>query len=425
MDSQRHQVVIIGGGFGGLYTARNLAHAPAQVTLVDKRNFHLFQPLLYQVASGGLSPGDIAAPLRDILAHQKNAHVLLDEVVDIDPEKRLLTLRDGSLRYDTLILAPGSDKQYFGHEEWQNNAPGLKTMEDAVRIRRKVLMALESAEKVHDPATQMAWMTFVVVGGGPTGVEIAGTLAELIHGTLRHDYRRCDVTQAKILMIEAGPKILAAYPEDLQEKAIERLKKLGVTIMTGQTVQQITDNQITIAENGQSRDIEARTTLWTAGVKASPLGKVLAERTNCPVDKGGRILVEPDCTVPGYPEIFVIGDLANFSHTKDQKPLPGLAAVAMQQGQYVARVLERRMNNQSPLHPFRYRDKGNLAIIGRNAAIAQIGKLHLSGFPAWLVWLLVHIFYLVGFENKVIVIFQWAWNYLTRGRSACLITEQL
>jgi NADH dehydrogenase len=419
---QRHQVVIVGGGFGGLYAARNLAHVPVQVTLVDKRNFHLFQPLLYQVASGSLSPGDIAAPLRDVLADQQNVDVLLGEVVDIDPGNRLLTLRDGSLRYDTLILAPGSNKHYFGHEDWETQAPGLKTIEDALRIRRKILLALESAEKESDAAKRDAYMTFVVVGGGPTGVELAGTIAELTHGAMKREFRHICQLNAKILLVEAGDHILAAYPPDLQEKAVKRLTKLGVTILTKHMVQNVTENRVTIKQNEHSQDLEAHTILWTAGVNASPIGKMLADRTGCPTDKGGRILVEPDCSVPGHPEIFVIGDLAAFSHTPDGKPLPGLAAVAMQQGQYVARVIQHRLSNQaSPA--FQYRDKGNLAIIGRNAAIAQIGNLHLSGFPAWLVWLLVHIYYLIGFDNKVLVLFQWAWNYLTFGRSACLITE--
>jgi NADH dehydrogenase len=419
-----HQVVIVGGGFGGLYAAQGLAKAPVRVTMVDKRNFHLFQPLLYQVASGTLSPGDIASPLREILAHQQNTEVFLEEVLDIDPEARVLTLRGGSLTYDTLILAPGSNKQYFGHDEWEKPAPGLKTIEDAVRIRQKILLALESAEKEPDPEKRLGWMTFVVVGGGPTGVEMAGALAELVHGTLRQNFRHFDTRAVQILMVEAAERILAAYPESLQQKAIERLEKLGVTILTGQTVQSIEAHQVVISQNNQQQIIPARTTLWTAGVKASPLGRLLAEKTGCPTDRGGRITVEADCSVSGHPEMFVIGDLANYAHTPDGKPLPGLAAVAMQQGKYVAKVIQCRLRGEAT-PTFKYRDKGSLAIIGRNAAVAQIGGIQLSGFPAWLVWLLVHIFYLIGFENKVMVTFQWAWNYLTRGRSACLITEQV
>jgi len=424
---QNHQVVIVGGGFGGLYAAQGLAHAPVQVTLVDRRNFHLFQPLLYQVASGSLSPGDIAAPLRTILARQRNTEVLLGEVIDIDPTQRLLTLRDGSLRYDSLILAPGSNKQYFGHDDWQSQAPGLKSLEDAVKIRRKILLALEKAEKAEkaeDEQERLACMTFVVVGGGPTGVEMAGTLGELVHATLRDQYRNIDTCQTRILMVEAGNGILTTYPEDLQKKTVERLQKLGVTILTGHTVKSITDSVVTVSHDNQDQEIHTHTILWTAGVKASPLGKMLADKTGCPLDKQGRVIVEADCSIPGFPEIFVIGDLANFSHTQNEKPLPGLASVAMQQGRYVAQVIHRRLKHEAP-QPFRYRDKGSLAIIGRNAAVAEIGKLHLSGFLAWLVWLLVHIFYLIGFENKVIVTFQWGWSYLTRGRSACLITEQI
>lgn len=421
---QSQQVVIVGGGFGGLYAARALASAPVQVTLVDKRNFHLFQPLLYQVASGALSPGDIAAPLREILAHQANADVLMDEVIDIDPDNRIVSLREGSLHYDTLILAPGSSKQYFGHEEWQAQAPGLKSIEDAALIRRKILLALESAEKETDPAKQAGWLTFIVVGGGPTGVEMAGTLAELVHGTMKPGFHHLDTSQIRILIVEAGDCILGTYPRDLQDKAVQRLEKLGVTILTGQMVKALDNESVTISDKDKSQNIQTRTVLWTAGVKASPLGQLLTEKTGCPPDKGGRVPVESDCTVPGHPEIFVIGDLASFTHTPDQKPLPGLAAVAMQQGQYVARVIERRFKNQS-CPAFHYRDKGNLAIIGRGSAVAQIGKLHFSGFLAWLIWLLVHIFYLIGFENKIIVTIQWGWNYLTQGRSACLITERV
>lgn len=420
---QSFQVVIVGGGFAGLYAAQSLKHLPVNITLVDKRNFHLFQPLLYQVASGALSPGDIASPLRDILAHQRNVEVVMGEAIDLDIEKHLLILRDGSLRYDALILAPGSDKQYFGHEEWQTEAPGLKTLEDAVKIRRKLLLALESAEKEPDPEKKRAWMTFTVVGGGPTGVELCGALAELVHSTFKTEFRHIDTRQVRILMLEAGDRILSTYPEDLQASALKRLTRLGVTVSTGKTVKAIAPNKITVGEGDQAQDISTRTILWTAGVKASPLGQLLGEKTGCPMDKGGRVNVAADCSVPDHPEIFVLGDLANFSQTQDKKPLPGLASVAMQQGQYMGKVIQSRLENK-PAPPFRYLDKGNLAIIGRNAAIAEIGSLHLSGFPAWLIWLTVHIFYLVGFDNKVLVTFQWAWNYLTRGRTACLIMEQ-
>jgi len=430
-EENHHRLVIVGGGFGGLYATRHLAKAPVNVSLVDKRNFHLFQPLLYQVASGSLSPGNIAVSLREIVAHQANADVILDEVLDIDPQNQALTLRadehghPNTLSYDTLILAPGSAKQYFGNDQWEEHAPGLKTLEDAVRIRRKVLYALECAEKETDPLKQAGWMTFVVVGGGPTGVELAGALSELVHGTMKASFRNIDTCQIRIIMVEAADRILAVFPEDLQQKACQRLEqRLGVTLLTNHRVQSIEPGKVILIHQETQKEILTETVLWTAGVKASPLGRILSERTGCELDRGGRVVVEADCSVPHYPNIFVIGDLANFAHTPNQKPLPGLASVAMQQGMYLANVIQHRLNHQVP-PPFEYLDKGNMAIIGRNAAIAQVGDLHLSGFIAWMAWLLVHIFYLIGFDNKVLVTFQWAWNYLTKDRSACLITEQI
>lgn len=421
--SQRHRVVIIGGGFGGLNTAKGLGNSEAEVTLVDRRNFHLFQPLLYQVASGALSPGDIAAPLRSILHRYRNTRVLLDEVIDIDPVNRTVILRSGPLPYDTLVLAAGGTHQYFGHQEWQQWAPGLKFLEDAVRIRSQVLSAFESAEVETDLHRQKVLMTFMIIGGGPTGVEMAGALAELANHTLKKEFSKIDPANARILLVEAGDKILAAYPDDLAQKGIERLKHMGVEIRTKCMVQSIEEERVKLSYQGQNEDLEVATILWTAGVKTSGLANTLVDKTGCAVDRGGRIVVQPDFTVPGHPEILVIGDLCSYTHTPDQKPLPGLAAVAMQEGYYAASFIRARIA-QKPLPRFQYTDKGNLAIIGRNAAIAQIGKLHLSGFPAWLMWLLVHIFYLIGFESKVLVLFQWAWNYATRSRSACLITEQ-
>ena len=415
-----HHVVIVGGGFGGLYAAKALRRAPVRVTLVDKRNFHLFQPLLYQVATGGVSAGDIAYPLRSIFARDRQFSVILAEVIDIDTTRRTVILHDGSLTYDTLILAPGSTNQYFGHDTWAQQAPALKTIEDALEIRRRIFLAFEAAEREPDPEKRRAYMTFVIIGGGPTGVELAGTLGELAHGTLRDDFRAINPADAKILVLEGRDRILAAFPPDLSAKAAAELTQLGVTVRTSTLVTDVRDGAVTMRRGESTESIQTRTILWTAGVKSSPLGEALAKHTDVELDRMGRVKVAPDFTIPGHPEICVIGDLAHFPH-QDGNPLPGLASVAIQEGRYVGEAIRQRLQGKTPA-AFRYVDKGNLAIIGRNAGVADLGRIHLDGFLAWLAWLLVHIYYLIGFDNKLLVLFQWGWNYVTRKRGAQLIT---
>ncbi len=417
---QFHQVVIIGGGFGGLYAAKALRRAPVRVTLVDKRNFHLFQPLLYQVATGGVSPGDIAYPLRSVFARDAHFSVIMAEVSDIDVSQHTVILRDGSLTYDTLILATGASHQYFGHHEWAQTAPGLKTIEDALEIRRRIFLAFEMAEREPDPERRRALMTFVIIGGGPTGVELAGTLGELTHRTLKNHFRSIDPAEANIFLLEGGERILLAFPPDLSAKAAAALTHVGVTVRTCTLVTDMRDSTVTMRSGEAIESLQARTILWTAGVKASVMGEVLAKHTGVTLDRAGRVQVEPDLTIPGHPEILVIGDLAHFSH-QDGKPLPGVAAVAIQQGRYVGEIISQRVQEKD-LPPFRYHDKGNLAIIGRNAGVADFGRWHLHGFLAWILWLFVHIYYLIGFDNKLLVLFQWAWNYITRKRGAQLIT---
>jgi NADH dehydrogenase len=417
---QLPHVVIVGGGFGGLYAAQALDGAPVRVTLIDKRNFHLFQPLLYQVATGGLSPGDIASPLRAILSKQENVSVLMGEVVDVDPGRQQLTLRDGQLNYDKLIIATGVSHHYFGHDEWLEKAPGLKTIEDALEIRRRILSAFEEAERERDPVKRQAWLTFVVVGGGPTGVELAGALGELAQTTLRNDFRSIDPSEARILLLEGLDRVLPPYPAELSIKATESLHRLGVTVKTNCMVTEIDDHSVTVRRNGQIEQIPAKTVLWAAGMKASLLGQVLADRSDVELDRAGRVMVEPNLSLPDHPNIFVIGDLAHLA-VEDGKPLPGVAPVAMQQGRYVAGLIKAQLANQN-LPPFRYRNRGNLAVVGRNAAVADLGPLKFAGFPAWLAWIFIHIWFLIEFDNKLLVLFQWAWNYFTRKRGARLIT---
>jgi NADH dehydrogenase len=415
-----HHVVIVGGGFGGLYAAKSLKRAPVQVTILDRRNFHLFQPLLYQVATGGLSPANIAAPLRAILKRHRNTRVLLAEATDVDLAQRRVRLSDGEIGYDTLIVATGARHHYFGHPEWESAAPGLKTIEDATEIRRRVLLAYETAEREPDPALRRALLTFVVVGGGPTGVELAGTLAELARHTLRQDFRDIDPATAQIILLEGTDRVLPLYPPKLSTKASQALVRLGVTVRTQGMVTDVHAEAVTVRTGDATEIVPCRTVLWAAGVQASPLGAILARATGAALDRAGRITVQLDLSLLGHPEIFVIGDLANFPH-QGGKPLPGVAPVAMQQGQYVARLIEARLRGQT-LPPFRYRDYGNMATIGRNAAVADFGWLRLSGYLAWLAWLFIHILKLIEFENRILVLFQWAWNYLTRNRSARLIT---
>src|SRR5579871_2811183 len=410
----RPRVVIIGAGFGGLNAAQTLAKAEVQITIIDRKNFHTFQPLLYQVATAGLSPGEIAAPIRSILRSRKNIEVLMSEVIGFDLEQRLVKTADSLIPYDYLIVAAGAGHSYFGHEDWEVFAPGLKTIEDALEIRRRVLLAFELAERQAASGEGNTPLNFVVVGGGPTGVELAGTLAEISHHALAHEFRSIDPSRTHILLIEGGPRVLPAYAEDLSRSAEEQLKQLGVEVRTSTVVTKVEAGAVYV---GDTR-LNATVVLWAAGVAASPLGKKLGVA----VDRAGRVPVQPDLSVPGHPEIFVIGDLAA---AKDEhgKMLPGVAPVAIQQGRYVAKLIRKEMENPHAVRsPFHYWDKGSLATIGRAAAVAEFGKIHISGFLAWLSWLFVHILFLIGFRNRLLVFIQWAWSYVTYERGARLIT---
>jgi NADH dehydrogenase len=406
-------VVIVGAGFGGLYAARDLGKLPVTLTLADRKNHHTFQPLLYQVATAGLSPGDIATPVRSILRRNKNTEVLLAEAVGFDLEKKVVHFREVDLRYDYLILATGARHSYFAHPEWEQFAPGLKTIEDALEIRRRILLAFERAERQqiamgkHDP------INFVIVGAGPTGVELAGAIAEISRRVLVHDFRHIDPSMARVLLLENAPHALTAYPEDLSISAQEQLKHLGVEVRTGELVTGVEEHQVTL-KSGER--IPASVVLWAAGVMASGLGALLG----APLDRQGRVIVEPDCSVPGHPEVFVIGDLANFKGP-DGQPLPGVAPVALQMGTTVAKNIGRDLRGE-PRKPFHYLDKGSMATIGRNAAVAFTGKLHMKGFIAWLAWLFVHIFFLIGYRNRIMVLMEWAWAYFRFEKAARLIT---
>jgi NADH:ubiquinone reductase (H+-translocating) len=406
----RPRVVIVGGGFGGLTAARALARAPVDVTLLDRTNHHLFQPLLYQVASAGLSPAEIAYPIRRILRRQKNARVLLAEAVAIDTTAKRVLLADGEVPYDHLIVAAGAGHSYFGKDQWEAHAPGLKTLEDALEIRRRALIAFEQAEREEDPEARRQWLTFVVVGGGPTGVEMAGAFAEIARHTLARDFRRIDPRTARVILVEAGPRVLPAYPEGLSEKAKLQLEALGVQVWSGAPVTAVDAAGVQV---GGDR-IAARTVVWAAGVQASPLARSLG----VPLDRAGRVRVAPDLTVPGQPSVLVIGDLASLE--QDGRPVPGVAPAAIQMGEQAVRNIVRGLRGEPPL-PFRYRDKGSLATIGRRRGVAVLGALRLSGLVAWLAWLGVHIFFLIGFRNRFVVLFTWAWAYLTYDRSARLI----
>jgi NADH:ubiquinone reductase (H+-translocating) len=417
-----HRVVILGGGFGGLYAAKALKKAPVQVTLLDRRNFHLFQPLLYQVATGALSPGEIASPLRSVLRRQKNTRVLLGEAVDLDIDGKRVILDGGQgIEFDSLIIATGSTDSYFGHDEWRRSAPSLKSIEEATEIRHKILYSFEAAEREPDPEKQREWLTFAIAGGGPTGVELAGALAEIAHDTLRHDFRSIRPGEARIFLIEGAPRVLPTYPKDLSAKAEAALARLSVTVRTGAFVTNVDDRSVTVkGQDGVEQKFAARTVIWAAGVAPSSFAEVLERRAKAPRDRNGRVLVNPDCSLPGHPDIFVIGDLAHFE--QDGKSLPGVAQVAMQQGAYVAKLIRSRQLSNSPPLPFHYFDKGNLAVIGRASAVAEIGPLHLSGLVAWLTWVFVHLMYLVEFSNRVLVFVQWGFLYLTFNRGARLIT---
>jgi NADH:ubiquinone reductase (H+-translocating) len=403
-------VVILGGGFGGLAAARALARAPVQITLLDRHNHHLFQPLLYQVATAGLSPAEIASPIRRILSDQRNVTVLLAEATAVDPEAKRVRLTDGDLSYDQLILATGATHSYFGRDDWSIHAPGLKTLDDALEIRHRVLLAFEKAEREEDAERRRQWLTLVVVGGGPTGVEMAGALAEIARHTLPGDFRHIDPTSARVVLVEAGPRVLPAYPADLSESARRQLEALGVHVWTGAAVTAVDAEGV---QMGADR-LAARTVVWAAGVEASPLARSL----NVQLDRAGRVRVEPDLSVPGRPDIFVIGDLAAVE--SDGHAVPGVAPAAIQMGRHAAVNVLRRLRGE-PTAAFRYRDKGSLATVGRSRAVAVIGRLKLSGFFAWAAWLFVHIVFLIGFRNRFVVLFTWMWAYLTYERSARLI----
>ena len=405
-------MVIVGGGFGGLYAARALGKAPVEVTVVDRTNHHVFQPLLYQVATASLSPSQIAYPIRGVLRHQKNTRVLLADVVAVDPARRVVKLSDGELAYDWLILAPGARHSYFGHAEWEPFAPGLKTLDDALEIRSRILVAFERAERESDPERRRALLTFVVVGGGPTGVELAGAIGEIACKVMARDFRSIDTRDARTILVEAGPRILPAFPSDLSEKAERSLERLCVEVRTGEAVTRMESGAVWLGEER----IAAGTVLWAAGVEPSPLARSLG----VPLDRAGRAIVNADLTIPGHPEVFVIGDLAACRDAAGRL-LPGLAPVAIQQGEYAARAVMRSVRGEARA-PFRYRDKGTMATIGRNAAVVDLGRLRFSGYPAWLVWCFIHILWLIGFRNRFLVMIEWAWAYLRFERSARLIT---
>jgi NADH dehydrogenase len=415
-----HRVVIVGGGFGGLNAARGLKDPRFEVTLLDRRNFHLFQPLLYQVATGGLSPADIASPIRGILKRRTNVRVLLGEAQDLDLRARELIFDGGTLPYETLIVAAGSENHYFGNEAWRDFAPGLKTVEDATEIRKRILYAFEAAELASSAEERAEWLGFVVIGGGPTGVELAGTLGEMARDSLREDFRAVDPRDAKITLVESLPCILPSFPESLSARAQAALSKLGVTVSTETRVTRIGANELDVYRRGRSESIRARTILWAAGVRASPLARVISRRSGIELDRAGRVPVLPDLSLPGHGEVFVLGDMASAA-TEGGQPLPAVAPVAMQEGRYVAGLLRDRLDGRNSA-PFRYRMKGNLATVGRAFAVADLGRLRLSGFTAWLLWIFVHLLYLVGFENRFLVLTQWAWNYATWNRGARLIT---
>jgi len=423
-ENERHHVVIVGGGFGGLKAAKALQHKPVRVTLVDKRNFHLFQPLLYQVATGGLSPGDIAYPLRAAVTKAKNIEVLAAEVVDILPDQRRVIFRDGELAYDSLIIATGASHHYFGNHDWEELAPGLKTVEDALYMRRRILLAFEAAERESDPARRQAWLNFVIVGGGPTGVELAGAIAGLAKETMVNDFRHIDPKETRIILLEGTDRILNTFPEELSAKAEKALIRRGIEVTKRTFLTGIDERSVLVHDEtgGEEMRLATHTVLWAAGTKASSIGKKLAERTGAALDRMGRVIVEADLSLPGHPNLFVIGDLAHYAH-QTGTALPGVAQVAMQQGVYTAEVILARLKEEKAA-PFRYKDKGTMAVIGRNAAVADLGSLRLNGFPAWLIWLFVHISFLIGFDNKVLVLIQWAWYYLTRKRGARLITGE-
>ena len=427
MSETRHRVLIVGGGFGGLYAAKELGKDErVEVTVVDRRNHFLFAPLLYQVATGAVSPGDIAQPLRSILRRQKNTTVLLGEAVDLDPVAREVRLSDGGpIAYDTLIVAAGARFSYFGHDDWAPVAPGLKSIDDATEIRRRILIAFEAAEREHDPERRREWMTFVLVGGGPTGVELAGALGEIARDTLRRDFRSIDTAGTRILLVEAMDRILPTYPKDRSASARRQLERLGAVVRTGTRVVAVDDRSVSVEmTDGRTERIPARTTLWAAGILVTPFVAAVAAATGAPSDRNGRIQVGPDLTIPGHPEIFAIGDAA-VQPWKPNRPVPGVAQGGIQGGQHAARTIRRRLSGE-PVEPFHYSNKGDVAVIGRLAGVTDIPWLgplgRQSGFFAWFLWLAIHIVYLIGFANRIVVTVRWAWSFLTHGRGSRLIT---
>lgn len=418
--TSRPRVVIVGGGFAGLNAVKAFKRSPVDVILIDRRNFHLFQPLLYQVATGGLSPANIASPLRWIFSRHSNCEVMLAEVVGFDLDSKRVHTTQGDVPYDYLIVAAGSRHSYFGRDEWAQYAPGLKTIEDATDIRRRIYSAFEQAESEADPAVRRALLNFAIVGGGPTGVELAGALAEIAHHSLKYDFRQIDPAEASITLVEAGDRVLGSFPEDLSKKALATLHKLGVHVRSGTMVTAIDENGIEMKSTLGAEKWPTRTVLWAAGVKASPLGKALASACDAQLDRAGRLVVEKDFTLAGRPNVFVLGDMSSYSHLEG-KPLPGVAQPAIQEGRFVAKLITARIAGKKD-PTFHYSDRGSLATIGRSAAVADVKGIHFSGFLAWWLWLLIHLMYIANFRNRLLVLTQWAWNYFTHDRSARLIT---
>jgi NADH dehydrogenase len=412
--SSEPRVVIIGAGFGGLEAAKRLGHKPVRVTVIDRTNYHLFQPLLYQVATAALSPADIAAPVRGVLGKYENIDVSLGEVQSVDLAARVVRTMEREVPYDYLVLATGARHSYFGHGEWEKLAPGLKSLEDAIEIRRRILMAFEFADKTQDPAARDAAMNFVIIGGGPTGVEMAGAIAEIARETLAKDYRHIDPSKSRVILIEGEPRVLSGFPEDLSASALRQLQDLRVEVRLGVHAQNLTEAGLEVG----GEFIPCRVKIWAAGNTASFVGKTLG----VPVDRVGRVIVQDDLTIPGHPEVQVVGDLANYSATKDGKPLPGVSPVAIQEGRHAAQNVLHMVAGAQPQR-FHYWDKGSMATIGRNKAVADLNFVHFSGFPAWLAWLFIHVLYLVGFRNRIAVLFQWAWAYITFNKGARLITR--
>jgi NADH dehydrogenase len=425
-DPLQQRVVVVGGGFGGLEAVKALRHLPVDITLIDRNNYHLFQPLTYQVSTAALSPDEIAEPLRAIFRRNGNVRVLMGEVCELDLTRRVVVLRPGAhglgqetVPYDTLVVAAGSSYSYFGHDEWRPVALEIKSLDSALRARARILSAFEAAELDHDPGSRRRWLTFMVVGAGPTGVEMAGQIAELARDTLPGDFRAIDPTAGRVLLLEATDRVLPAFPAPLSERAAHSLEALGVTALVRHTVVGIDPQLVEVrGPDGRTEQIPCRTVIWAAGVTASPLARALAEASGADLDRAGRVTVEPDLTLPGHPEVLAIGDMVQVR----DRVLPGLAPVAMQQGRYVGRFLANQLASR-PTLPFHYRDKGNLATIGRARAVADLRRLRLSGFPAWVIWLVVHLVYLIGFENRVVVLVRWSYNFFTRGRGGRLVTH--